>query len=114
MGTMTGRKIITVITDILGDRVVIGESELKHALDAHFAALPSDILLELLERILKDPTVVFEEKATHMYHLFYRLENGKYLVAVVKKSKLGVYFSTMYPTGKLIRNKHKKLKKVKI
>jgi hypothetical protein len=52
---MTARKIIAVITDALGDRVVVGESELKHAGKEHFETLPTDILLELLERILKDP-----------------------------------------------------------
>lgn len=111
---MSSRKIITIITDILGDRVVVGESELKHALEAHFDALPIDIMLELIERVLKDPTAVYEEKVAHAYHLFYRLENGKYLVAIIKKSKSGAFFATMYPTGKTIRNKHKKLKKVKI
>jgi hypothetical protein len=111
---MSSRKIVTVITDVLGDRVIIGESELNHVIKAHFETLPIDILLELLERILKDPTLVYEERSVHIYHLFYRLENGKYLVAVVKKSKSGTFFSTMYPTGKSIRNKHKNLKKVKI
>jgi hypothetical protein len=111
---MSVRKIIAVITDALGDRVVVGESELKHAGKEHFETLPTDILLELLERILKDPTVVYEDRATHFYHLFYRLENGKYLVAVIKKAKTGVFFSTLYPTGSSIRNKHKKLRKVKL
>lgn len=108
------RSIIAVITDILGDRVVVGISELKHAINAHFQTLPSDILLELLERILKNPTVIYEEKKGHLYHLFYKLENGKYLVTVIKKSKSGTFFSTIYPTGKSIRNKHKILRKVKI
>lgn len=111
---MGSRKIIAVITDALGDRVVVGDNELRHALHEHFEALPKDILLELIERVLKDPTVIYEEKATHFYHLFYRLENGKYLVAVIKKSKSGVFFSTIYPTGRSIRNKHKNLRKVKL
>lgn len=111
---MSKRKILTVITDALGDRVVVGENELIHAIDQHFENLPQDILLELLERVLKDPTIVFEEKATHLYHLFYRLDNGRYIVAVIKKAKSGTFFSTIYPTGKLIRNKHKNLKKVKL
>ena len=108
------RKIAAVITDILGDRVIIGQSELLHALNSHFENLPVDIFLELIERILKDPTLVFEEKTTHCYHLFYRLENGKFLVAVIKKSNTGVYFSTLYPTGKSIRAKHKKLRKLSL
>lgn len=111
---MTHRKIVAVITDVLGDRVVVGGDELKHAIKEHFENLPEDILLELLERVLKDPTTIYEETATNFYHLFYRLENGKYLVAVIKKSKTGVFFSTIYPTGKSIRNKHKNLKKVKL
>jgi len=59
------RKVIAIITDILGDRVVVGEKELEHAIDDHFSAIPQDIMLEL-------------------------------------------------PTGKQIRSKHKKLKKVKL
>ena len=111
---MKRRKIKAVITDALGDRVVIGEDELNHSIKEHFETLPEDILLELLERVLKDPTTVYEEIRTHFYHLFYRLENGKYLVAVIKKSKTGVFFSTIYPTGKTIRKKHKNLRKVRL
>ena len=111
---MSTRKIAAVITDVLGDRVVVGENELQHSIDAHFENLPSKILLELLEMVLKDPTMVFEETKLHFYHLFYKLDNGKYIVAVIKKSKSGVFFSSIYPTGKTIRNKHKNLKKVKL
>lgn len=107
------RRIVTVITAITGDRIVIGEAELNHVVEEHFQMLPKDMLLELLERILKDPTKVFEEKKLHQYHLFYRLDNGRYLVAVVKKAESGNYFSTMYATGKTIRNKHKDLKEIK-
>lgn len=102
------------MTAITGDRVVIGELETNHAIEGHFDTLPEDIFLELLERILKDPTVVYEEESKSTYYLFYKLQNNKYLVAVVKKTESGTYFSTMYPTGKEIRNKHQKLKKVKI
>ncbi len=105
------RKIKTIITAITGDRVVVGESELSHAIEGHFDTLPEDIFLELLERILKDPTVVYEEESKSLYHLFYKLQNEKYLVVIVKKVDSGSYFSTMYPTGKEVRNKHKKLKK---
>jgi phage-Barnase-EndoU-ColicinE5/D-RelE like nuclease2 len=111
---MSKRKIVAVITDILGDRVVVCEKELQHSIDEHFEILPTDILLELLERVLKDPTVIFEETRNHCYHLFYRLDNGRHIVAVIKKSKSGVFFSTIYPTGKKIRNKHKNLKKVSV
>ncbi|MBS3904381.1 MAG: hypothetical protein KGZ39_03555 [Simkania sp.] len=56
------RKITTVITAITGERVIIGEEELKHAMEEHFSMLPMDILLELIERILKDPTKIFEQE----------------------------------------------------
>ncbi len=111
---MKERKIITEIAAATGDRIIINEDELLHALNEHFAILPQEILLELIEIILKDPTSVYEDTKKHLYHLFYRLENKRYLVAIVKKSATGNYFCTAYPTGKSIRNKHKKLKKVKI
>ena len=107
------RKIIAVMTTVTGDRVVIGESELNHAIKEHFQVLPVDILLELIERILKDPTKIFEEKKLHQYHLFYRLDQSRYLVAVIKIGKTGNFFSTIYPTGSKVRNKHKKLKEIK-
>ena len=59
-------------------------------------------------------TSVYEDTQKHLYHLFYRLENQRYLVVIVKKAPSGNYFCTAYPTGKSIRGKHKKLKKVKI
>ena len=58
------RRVVTVITAITGDRVIIGEAELNHAKEEHFSILPTDILLELIERILKDPTKIFEQKKT--------------------------------------------------
>ncbi len=45
------RKIVTVITAITGDRIVIGQAEFNHAKEEHFPMLPGDILLELIERI---------------------------------------------------------------
>jgi len=108
------RKIIAVITAITGDRVVIGDAELKHAIEEHFSMLPMDMLLELIERILKDPTKIFEQKRLHHYHLFYRLDNQKYLVVIIKRSQTGNYFSSMYSTGKTIRNSHKELKEIKL
>ena len=107
------RKIIAVITDVLGDRVVIGESELNHSIKEHFQAIPVDILLELIERVLKDPTKIFEEKKLHQYHLFYRLDHSRFLVAVIKIGKTGNFFSTIYPTGNKVRNKHNRLKEIK-
>ncbi len=107
------RKIVAVITAITGDRVVIGNEELQHANIEHFPMLPQDILLELIERILKDPTKIFEQEKLHQYHLFYRLDNGRYLVVIIKKTLTGNYFSTMYSTGDSIRNAHKSLKEIK-
>jgi hypothetical protein len=76
------RRVAAIITAITGDRIVIGEDELNHATKEHFSMLPIDILLELIERILKDPTRIFEQEKLNQYHLFYRLDNGKYLVVV--------------------------------
>ena len=108
------RRVVAVITAITGDRIVIGEAELNHAKEEHFSILPTDILLELIERILKDPTKIFEQKKLNQYHLFYRLDNGKYLVVIVKKADSGDYFSSMYSTGNLIRNSHKDLKEIRL
>ena len=108
------RKIAAVITDILGDRVIVGEDELQIHMENHFSGIPRDMILELIERILKDPSIIYEEVNTHTYHLFYRLETGRFVVVVVKKQKNGTYFSAIYSTGKMIRNKHKKLKRVKL
>lgn len=108
------RRIIAVITAITGDRVVVGEAEFNHAIEGHFQMIPRDMLLELIERILKDPTKIYEEKKPRLYHIFYHLDHRKYLVVVVKKSDSGNYFSTIYSTGSAIRNKHKKLKEVKL
>lgn len=107
------RKVAAVITAITGDRVVIGEAELNHAVEQHFPMLPTDILLELIERILKDPTKIFKQKKLHQYLLFYRLDNRKHLVVIVKQTVTGNYFSSMYSTGNSIRNSHKGLKEVK-
>lgn len=93
-------------------RVVVGELEFLHA-KKHFPMLPDDMLLELIERVLKDPTKIFEEQEPHQYFLFYRLDSGQYLVVVIKKIESGNYFSTIYSTGNSIRSKHKKLKEVK-
>ena len=107
------RKIAAIITAITGDRVIVGEEELTHAIDEHFSMLPSDILLELIERVLKDPTKIFEQTKTNQYHLFYRLDNRRYLVVIVKRVPTGSYFSSMYSTGVSIRNIHKDLKEIK-
>ena len=111
---MMKRKVAAVITDILGDRVIVGEDELQNHLRKHFAGIPRDIILELIERILKDPSIIYEEVNTHTYHLFYRLETGRFVVVVIKHQDDGFFFSAIYSTGKVIRNKHKKLKRIKI
>jgi len=108
------RKIIAIITAITGDRIVVGEEEMRHAREQHFPMLPNDILLELIERILKDPTKIFKQKKQQQYHLFYRLDNRKYLVVIVKKAETGNYFSTMYSTGATIRNTHQGLEEIKL
>jgi hypothetical protein len=108
------RRVSAVITAITGDRIIIGEEELKHAMEEHFSMIPIDILLELIERILKDPTKIFEQARLHQYHLFYRLDNRRYLVVIVKKTTTGNYFSTMYSTGNSIRNSHNELKEIKL
>jgi hypothetical protein len=108
------RKVTTIITAVTGDRVVIGEAELKHANEEHFSMLPVDILLELIERILKDPSKIFYEAKLNEYHLFYRRDNERYSVVIVKKTSTGNYFSTMYSTGTSIRNAHKDLEEIKI
>ena len=76
--------------------------------------LPDDILLELLERILKDPTEVYVDDLKHptQYRMFYRLENKRFIVAVIKVTATGHYFASMYPTGSTIRNAHKKLRRL--
>lgn len=106
------RKVVTVITAVTGD-VIIGEEELKHAYEEHYFMLPEDMLLELIERILKDPSKVYEQKKTSEYHLFYKLDNGRYTVVIVKRASDGNYFSTMYCTGNSIRNSHKDLTEIK-
>ena len=111
------RRIIAVITDILGDRVIVGETELQHSIEDHFTSVPQDIVLELMEKVLKDPTEIYRDdlKKQQIFNFFYRLDAGpKYLVAVIKITPDGAFFASMYPTGKTVRNKHKKYRKVKI
>ena len=111
---MSQKKIVAVITSVLHYRVIVTQESLEHALK-HFI-LPDDIFLELLERIHKDPTAVFEE--SHLkeksYHLFYKINNSKYILAVVKKATDGYFFTSMYTTGLKMKTKHKNLKRIKI
>lgn len=107
------RKVAATITAITGEKVIIGEAELNHALEEHFSMIPKDILLELVERVLKQPTKIFLQEKLHRYLLFYRLDNQKYLLVIIKQAATGNYFSTMYSTGKSIRNSHKGLIEIK-
>ena len=114
---MSGRKVLAVITDVLGDRVVVCERELEHAIEGHFYAIPRELILELLEKVLKDPTVVYRDdrKDERIFNFFYKLEKGeRFVVAIIKVTPEGAFFSSMYPTGKSVRNAHKKYKRVKL
>jgi hypothetical protein len=108
------RPIAAIITAITGDRIIVGEEELIHAMRHFF--LPKDIFLELLERVLKEPTDVFTDslRLPHEFLLFYRLDRNSYLLAIVKVTSSGSYLASMYPTGRQIRGSHRKLKRVKI
>ncbi|PWU20905.1 MAG: hypothetical protein C5B49_03490 [Bdellovibrio sp.] len=65
---------------------------------------------------MREPTEVSVE--THSrektYHLFYRLEKIRYILAVVKITGEGAFFASAYSTGRKPRNKHRNLKKVKL
>lgn len=119
---MKKSKILSIIVSATGDSIRIGEKEVNHALEKHFR-IPKIKLLEIIEQILIDPTEVYldttpaespHSTTVKSYHLFYRLDNGGFLVVVVKKLPEGNFFSTIYPTGKSIRKAHRNLKKVKL
>lgn len=109
------RKILSIVTAATGSRVQIGDEELTHALEKHFP-IPKIKLLEVVEQVLADPSFVLEDKIANekKYYLFYKLSDSRYLVAIVKVTQSGCFFSTIYPTGPSPRSKHQKLKKVKI
>lgn len=114
---MTQRKIAAVITDVLGDRVIVGEKELDHSIEGHFVAIPKELILELLEKVLRDPSEVYRDdrKKEQIFNFFYRLDKShQFIVAVIKVTPDGAFFSTMYPTGKGLRSKHKNYKRVKL
>ena len=113
---MTKKKIVAVITAITGDRVIISQDTLLHVIDDHFRVFPQDIILELIERILKDPSELYQDKRNQNreFNFFYRLESGKFIVVVVKIISEGAFLASMYPTGKKLRNAHKRLKRVKL
>jgi len=77
------RKVAAVIRAATGDDVYVGEGELRHA--ARHFLLPRDLLLQLVTRVLQHPTVVYvdDRRRPREYRLFYRLEDGRYLLVVV-------------------------------
>lgn len=106
-------EIITVITSSTGERVIVRRYEMEHAM-RHFL-LPEEIFLELLEKVLKDPSEIYVDETSEgkIYHLFYRLFDKKYILAVIKIIPKGAYFASMYATGESIRKSHKNFKKLK-
>ena len=109
------RKVLSVIRAATGIVVSIGELEVGHAMK-HFL-IPQIKLLEIIEQILLDPTEVFQESQpgkVKNFYLFYRLENGRYLVAVIKSMENQAHFVTIYPTGTKVKTKHKRMKRVKL
>jgi hypothetical protein len=111
------RKILSVVTAATGHKVVIGDDEINHSLHKHFR-IPKIKLLEIVEQVLMDPSFILLEdsKLDHIqeYLLFYKLDDGGHLVVVIKVKDNESLFSTIYPTGKDLRNPHKKLKRIKI
>jgi len=107
------KKVAAVITDVLGDRVVVLAEALEHTIARHFTLFPEEIVLELIERVLRDPSDIFEEQNKHLFHLFYRFDSRHYIVVIVKCAPDGSFFVTAYPTGRTYRGKHKSLKRVR-
>jgi hypothetical protein len=110
------RKIIAVITAITEDRVIVTDEAIAHIIEEHFRGVPRGIILETIERVLRDPSDLYREEQTKSkkYDFFYRLETGEFIVAVVKIIPEGAFLSSLYPTGKQQRNKHKGFKKIKL
>ena len=111
-GSVEGRKRAAVIRAATADDVIVGEVELRHAM-RHFA-LPRDLVLTLIARVIEKPTMVLvdDKRTPHEYRMFYRLEDGRYLLAVVKITSTGAFFASMYPTGRKIRPSHRRFKRV--
>lgn len=107
------KKVEAIITDVLGERVVVLLEALEHAVERHFTLFPKEMVLELIERVLRDPSDIFEEQKKHLFHLFYKIDSKHYIVVIVKRTPDGNFFVTSYPTGKTFRGKHKKLKRVR-
>ena len=109
--SVDGRRRAAVIRAATGDEVIIGEVELRHAM-SHFT-LPRDIVLALIVRVLEHPTLVLADDShePREYRLFYRLEDGRYLLAVVKVTPAGAFFASLYPTGRNIRPSHRRFRR---
>jgi hypothetical protein len=106
------RKRAAVVHAATGDEVIIREAELRHAM-SHFT-LPRDLVLTLIVRVLEHPTLVLadDSRPPREYRLFYRLEDGRYLLAVVKMRPDGAFFASLYPTGRTIRPSHRRFRRV--
>jgi hypothetical protein len=106
------RRRAAVVKAATGNDVIIGEAELRHAMQ-HFA-LPRDLVLSLIRRVLENPTLVLadDRRTPNEYRMFYRLEDGRYLLAVVKVTAAGAFFASMYPTGRKIRPSHRRFKRI--
>jgi hypothetical protein len=106
------RRVVRVIRAATKHRVRVCEAELAHA-GRHFL-LPRDLLLDLIERVLTRPTVVYADDSNPPaeYRHFYRLEGGRYILAVVKVLAEGAFFASMYPTGRRIRGSHRRMRRV--
>lgn len=80
---------------------------------SHFT-LPRDLVLALIVRVLEQPTVVLadDRRVPREYRLFYRLEDGRYLLAVVKVTVEGAFFASLYPTGRSIRSSHRRFRRI--
>ena len=108
------RKLSAIITTVKGQRVSVSEEALQHSIARHFPLIPRDIVLEVIERVLKDPSDIFLDQKKHLFYLFYRFDAKHYIVVIVKETADGHFFVTTYPTGKKPRLKHSNLKRIKI
>ena len=107
-------KIAAIITASTKMRVIISEDALQHSIARHFHLIPKEIVLEVVERVLKDPSDIFVEQKKHLFYLFYRFDTKHYMVVVVKHTPEGDFFVTTYPTGQSPRIKHKNLKRISL
>lgn len=107
------KNLTTVITSAQGQRVLISAEALQHSIDRHFPLIPEDIVLEVIERVLKDPTDIYLEQKKHLFYLFYRFDSKHYIVVIVKETPDGNFFVTTYPTGTKPRTKHRSLKRIR-